>query len=427
MPENHETSRPTEPAALRTVPLTLIAGVAERGSQELAAAFRAVPGTAVVHHNLRQVTEGVVRRRLQLGPKEQLTVLELAHGCVSCTLREDLLPLLRRLSQLPEVSRIVVRLDEAMEPEPVCYAMENVLVGDLPVTDFVELDGIITVLDLATWLEDATGDDPLTERGLIASPEDERTLAQVLLAQVEFADVLVLDGQAPDGWTAAKTTAVLDRVAASVPRIPLAGLSAEAALAAVPETARLGELTDMHGPLLRGQPPLGADCGVSTVLYSSRRPFHPERLHDALDVLLDGVVRTRGRVWVASQMDTALWMESAGGGLGIGQAGAWLAAEDGPAWEDVSAERSAMASLMWDPRFGDRGQDLVIVTHRATPQEIEDALDAALLTDDELAAGPEVWAAYPDPFVEWHSEPCEDTEVPDSHADAQTRGSTENP
>lgn len=415
------------PDPLRRVPLTLIAGMSEPASQELAAAFRALPGTAVVHHNLRQVTEGIVRRRLQLGPREQLSVLELAHGCVSCTLRQDLLPLLRRLSQLPEVARIVVRLDEAMEPEPVCYALENVLVGDRPVADFVSLNGIFTVIDVATWLDDATGEDLLEERGLIAGPEDERTLAQVLISQVEFADVLIHSGTAPDAWTASKTSAVLDRLAAGVPRIALGGLDATMALSAVPATARLGALTDMHGPLLRGQPPLGADCGVSTLLYSARRPFHPARLHDAIEVLLDGVVRTRGRAWVASQPDAALWIESAGGGLGIGRAGTWLAADDGPDWEDVTPERRAMASLRWDPRFGDRAQDLVVITYLRSPGDIEDALDAALLTDDELAAGPSVWATYEDPFDEWHTEPCEDAEVSDSRADAGTRRPEDSP
>ncbi len=415
MLDNPDTPRP---APTGRVPLSLIAGISEAVSAELAAAFRALPGTAVVHHNLRQVTEGVVRRRLQLGQRDQVTALELAHGCVSCTLREDLLPLLRRLAQMPEVQRIAVRLDEAMEPEPVCYALQNVLVGDRLITDFVDLDGVFTAIDRATWFEDATGDLLLEDRGLIASPEDGRTLAQVAIAQVEFADVVVQTRQSPDAWTATRTDAVLDRLAAGVPRVSMAGLDAPGALAAIPADARGGELTDMHGRLLRGQPPLGSDCGVSTLLFSARRPFHPERFHDAIEVLLDGVVRTRGRAWVASQPDVAFWVESAGGGLGIGQAGAWLAADDGPDWDDVPAERRAMAALRWDPRFGDRAQDLVVITHRATPEEIESALTGALLTDHELAEGPAVWANYPDPFGTWHAEPCEDTDVPEGRADA---------
>lgn len=413
MLDDHDTPSPTP---TRQVPLTLISGMATTAADHLAAAFRAMPGTAVVHHNLRQVTHGVVRRLLQFGAHEEATVLELAHGCVSCTLREDLLPLLRSLAQRPQVTRIAVRLDEAMEPEPVCYALEHMLVGDRPVSEFVDLDAVLTAIDLASWLEDATGDTTLADHGMIASPEDERTLAQVLISQAEFADVLIHHGAAPDAWTAARTDAVLDRLAPGVPRIPLAGLHAASALAAVPATARRGELTDMHGRLLRGEPPLEPECGVSTLLYSDPRPFHPQRLHEAIDILLDGVVRTRGRIWVASQPDAALWMESAGGGLGIGHAGPWLASSNGPDWEQVGPERAAMASLRWHPRFGDRHQELLVISHRASPDEIEHALNEALLTDAELGAGPEIWATYPDPFGEWHTEPCADTEVPDTRS-----------
>lgn len=399
-------------------PLVLISGLARQPSTALADRFRAMPGTAVVGYCLREVTHGVVRRRLQHGPRDQLSVLELAHGCVSCTLREDMLPLLRLLAQRPEVERIVVRLDEAMEPEPVCHGLQNFLLGDRSIDEFVDLEAVITVIDDATWFADATGDDSLAERGLVANPDDDRTLAQVAISQVEFADLLVCAGQPPDTWTAARAQAVLDRVAPGTPRLPLHRLSARHVLAAVASDARRGELTDLHGPLLRGQPPLGTDCGVATVLFTDHRPFHPQRLHDAIDVLLDGVVRTRGRAWVASQPENALWIESAGGGLGIGHAGAWLAAADGPSWDDLSAERRALASLRWHPVFGDRAQELVIVTHRTPPGDIDAALTRALLTPEEIAAGPEVWALYHDPFGAWHTEPCEDTEIPDGRTDA---------
>lgn len=384
------------------MPLTLISGLVPAATADLAEQVRAArPGTAVVHHDLREIGSGVVRRRLQLGVRDETTVLELAHGCVSCTLREDLLPLLRRLAGTSGVRHIVVRLDEAMEPEPVCWAIRHVLVGDRPVSDFVTIDGVHTVLDRGTWLADATGADTLAERGLQASQDDERTVAQVALSQAEFADVLVLTGAA-DAWTDAKTAAVLDRVAPAAWRT--------SRLAEVPAGARRGQVTDMHGPLLHGEPPLGADCGVATLLFRVQRPFHPQRLHDALDVLLDGAVRTRGRVWVASQPDVALWLESAGGGLGVGHAGPWLAAPDGPGWTDVSPERRTLASLRWHPVFGDRASEVFVVTDQATPAEIEAALSAALLTDAELAAGRREWLSYEDPFGAWHEEPCGDAD-----------------
>jgi G3E family GTPase len=410
------------------VPLFLISGLAPVPNGELADLLRAgEPGTAVVHHDLRQITEGIVRRRVQLGSRDQLTVLELAHGCVSCTLREDLLPLLRKLARMPQVTRIVIRLDEAMEPEPVSWAIDHVLVGETPVCEDVDLQATFAVIDRRTWLADTTGDETLAERGIRASPEDDRTVAHVAISQAEFSDVLVLTGTPGDAWIGAKGAAILDRVAPSLPRVEMSTVDAAALLAAVPEDARRGEVTDMHGPLLRGQPPLQADCGVAVLVFTAQRPFHPERLHDAIDVLLDGVVRTRGRAWVASQPDVALWIESAGGGLGIGHAGPWLDAPDGPAWEDVSPERRTMASLRWDPEFGDRAQEIVVVTDQATPDEVDAALRGALLTDGEMAAGKEVWLTYSDPFGEWHEEPCEDTEVdPTKHDANASNGKDEN-
>ncbi|GAA1977630.1 ribosome hibernation factor-recruiting GTPase MRF [Amycolatopsis minnesotensis] len=406
------------------VPLTVLSGLAPGPSSALADALHLGDArTAVVHHDLRQIGAGVVRRRLRLGPRDQLTALELAHGCVSCTLREDLLPLLRRLARMPGVGRIVLHLDEAMEPEPVSWAIENVLVGDRPVSEDVVIEAVVTVLDTACWLADATGDETLDERGLIASPEDERTVAQVLLSQAEFADVLVLSGVPADGWSAAKANAILERLAPAATRIDLSALDTDVAAklrAAVPANARRGRVTDMHGPLLTGEPPLHPDCGIALFTFTATRPFHPGRLHDAIDVLLDGVVRTRGRLWVASQPDIAFYLESAGGGLGIGHAGPWLASPDGPSWEEVSPERRTLASLRWDPVHGDRAQEIVVLTDRAAPEEIEAALSGALLTDDELADGPSAWRAYPDPFGEWHEEPCEDTEVPESTVEASS-------
>ncbi|QRP49619.1 ribosome hibernation factor-recruiting GTPase MRF [Amycolatopsis sp. FDAARGOS 1241] len=404
------------------VPLVLVSGLAADPDDELAELLRrAGPGVAVVHHDLRQIGSGVVRRRIRLGAREELTALELAHGCVNCTLREDLLPLLRRLARRPDVDRIVVRLDEAMEPEPVSWAIANVLVGDRPVSDDVGIEAVYTVVDCATWLADASGDELLLERGLQGSPEDERTVAQVALAQVEFADVLVLAGAAPDAWCAAKSAAVLDRVAPSVPRVELSRTDAAALLAAVPERARRGEVTDLHGALLRGQPPLHAECGIEVLTFTAQRPFHPERLHEAIDTLLGGVVRTRGRVWVASRPDVAFWLESAGGGLALGHAGPWLASPHGPDWADVSPERRTLASLRWHEVWGDRAQELVVVTDLAAPRDLEDALRGALLTDEELADGEAAWRSYPDPFGERHEDPCDATEEQDRHVSAANR------
>ncbi|WP_037110616.1 GTP-binding protein, partial [Rhodococcoides fascians] len=188
-------------------------------------------------------------------------------------------------------------------------------------------------------------------------------------------------------------------------------LDADALVAAVPLGARRGAVTDAHSPLLRGEPPLTADCGVTLVEFSATRPFHPERLHEAIDVLLDGVVTARGRAWVATQPDEALWIESAGGGLRVASAGKWLAAMTPEEQDGVDTSRRAMAALRWNDEFGDRDTSLVVLVHAADPSEIDRTLQWALVSDDEMTDR-QAWAEWNDPFGQWHEDPCETTESP---------------
>lgn len=128
-------------------------------------------------------------------------------------------------------------------------------------------------------------------------------------------------------------------------------------------------------------------------------------------MLLDGVVRAKGRVWVASQPDVVLYLESAGGGLQVGSAGAWLAhrAPVDPVWDTVDAQRRALAALRWDPEHGDRDTELVVLCHATDPADVLAALTGALLTDEEMALGQGEWTTWVDPFADHHCDPCTDT------------------
>ncbi|WP_394620671.1 CobW family GTP-binding protein [Lentzea sp. JNUCC 0626] len=313
--------------------------------------WRASPESSLVRHDLSGLAEGVVRRWRD----GTLTVLELAHGCVSCTLRLDLVPLLEGID-----GRVIVHLDPMLEPEAVCFALAE--------TE-VEVEAVVTVVDTATWLDDATGTDSLADRGMRAAENDERTVAQVVVGQAEFADALVLTGE-----PGPVLTAVLDRLSPTAPR-RLATDDVAALLHALPPSARRGELDDGFGSLLFGRPPLEPAHGVSVVHFTDRRPFHPMRLHDCIGVLLEGVVRVRGRVWIASQPDAALWLESAGGGLRVGNLGPWE---------------------------GEQDQEVVVITQSADPAHITAALRSALVTDEELGLITEL--DFADPFTDWHEE-----------------------
>ncbi|OZC72829.1 cobalamin biosynthesis protein CobW [Rhodococcus sp. 15-725-2-2b] len=390
------------------------------------------PGTVAVRHDLSRVAEGVVRRTLSvLGEEPRESILELAHGCVSCTLREDLLPLLRALSTRSNVDRIVLAMDPALEPEALCWAVDNVVVAgvvgriDGPASRDVRIEAVVDCLDAATWLADATGDDAMADRGVVASGDDDRTVAQLVVGQVDYADALVVTaGSDVDAWERARLAAVLARLAPNAPVVWVsqdALVDAPTLLASVPADARRGAISDAHSPLLRGQPPLTVDCGITLVEFTATRPFHPERFHEAIDVLLDGVVTARGRAWVATQPDEALWIESAGGGLRVASAGKWLATMTPEQQDRVDATRRAMSALRWDEKFGDRDTSLVILVHEADPTEIDRTLQWALVSDDEMA-DPAAWSTWNDPFGHWHEDPCESSESPYAE---QSREATE--
>jgi G3E family GTPase len=356
------------------------------------------PGTVVVSHRFDgQVvvrTVAILRRghvELSQWP------LELAGGCVGCTTRTDLLILLRRLHRRDDVDRIVVQLQPWLEPAPVCWAVDNVAVHvgpgyvDGPAGRDVRIEAVITCIDTADWLSKALGDDDL---------DDGRTVAQVVVDQAEFADALVLTEPEPTTLAVLRRLAPLARITVGTERLPVALANLEA-------DARRGREQSPHDPLLAGQPPLRPDGAVRLIEFNARRPFHPQRLHHAIDDLLDGVVRLRGRAWLASQPDAVVWVESAGGGLRVGHAGQWLAAMSASRRAYAAPERTALAALQWDDRFGDRHIALTALVCGADPAAVTAALRGALLTDHELAR-PHAWADYPDPFGDWHEDPCED-------------------
>jgi G3E family GTPase len=377
------------------IPVILVAGQAD--TDPVVGAMLRTPGTLVVEHRF----DGHVVRRTTVTLQEGVlttaeSALELAHGCVSCTIRNDLLVLLRQLHRREDVDRIVVHLAPWLEPEPICVAINHVRIRvapgyvDGPAALDVAIAAVVTCVDSSVWLSQALGD---------AELDDGRTQAQVVIGQAEFADVVVLNR--PDPYV----VGVLRRLSPRA-RIRVGADGIEHALDNLVPDPRRGRSDDPHGPLLAGQPPLDSRGPVKLVEFNARRPFHPQRLHACLDLLLDGVIRTRGRLWLASQPEQAMWMESAGGGLRVSSAGKWLAALTGPELADIDAERRVFAELTWDDRYGDRHTAMTVLVYSAHPAEILDAVNGALLTDDELRI-PQDWIHYDDPFGDWHEDPCE--------------------
>ncbi|WJK36337.1 GTP-binding protein [Solwaraspora sp. WMMA2065] len=368
----------------------------------------------VVCHDISAIRSGRVRRTVR-GAEGLIedTAVELVHGCVSCTLREDILPTLTRLAGQHPAHGIVLVLPTVVEPEAVAAACAHCLVDGAPVTDVVRFDSYVTVVDAASLLDDLTSTDDLRDRQLHAADDDHRAVAEVVVRQIEYADTVVSWERSGDPFEQARLSALLYRLAPWARHLEIGAKHDTGPQ----DTGQHGDLaaallrTGRHDPAAPG--PLGralegfpiavhapdSDCGVVSLLFETRRPFHPQRLHDALEDLTEDLLRGRGQLWIASQPDAVVGFEFAGGGVAMGSLGYWLAALPADRWGEASDYRRIAADLSWDPYYGDRRTALAFVGLRVDATALTDLLTACLLTDDEIADGFDRWRDLPDPFA----------------------------
>ncbi|GAB2576196.1 GTP-binding protein [Streptomyces capparidis] len=361
------------------LPVVLVAGLHERTRQDAVwELLRTVPGSVVLHHDLSAAPDGTVRRVV----RDASRVLDtgdapLVNDCACCALREDLVPELLRLAELGTCRLAVVELWDSVEPR----AMAEIVAA----RDGLRLTGVVTALDPSLLLPYLSCGDDLSEVGLAAAPTDERTVADTLVRQLEYAPVLALAADAsPDPGD----LALLRQLHPTAHRVPLGrGLLAPAALAGFDTEAA----ADRQHPACALLPQEADEHGVSTLVWHRVRPFHPGRLHDALEDITCAAARSRGRLWLADRPDTLLSWDAAGGALCVEEAGPWLAALPDAAWELVPPVRRAAAAVDWHPEHGDRAQHLAFTSPDLDRDNLTALLDSCLLTDEEYAAGPAAW------------------------------------
>ncbi|MER7332706.1 MULTISPECIES: GTP-binding protein [unclassified Micromonospora] len=389
--------------------LTVLSGFWPAATYAVARALLAAdPSLLLVRHDLADLGTGAVHRVVRDGSGLlEDARISLTHGCVSCALREDALPTLARLARTQPHRGLVLMLPEVVEPEAVAAVCAHHLVDGAPLTDLVDVDSYVTVVDAEHLLDGLASTDDLKTLGIHAADNDDRALADVIVRQIEYADTLVLWGQSREGaYDTSRLSVLLDRMVPWATQVRVDGDLVDAAaltrqlrgnrrhhLEAPPVLARglEGRTVGAHEP----QP----DCGVVSVVFRARRPFHPRRLHDVLEEVNAEVIRSRGHLWLASQPETVLAWDFAGGGLGLGSLGRWLAALPDRHWDEVSDHRRLAATLNWDPYYGDRHQHLVFVGLDLDPAALHRTLARCLLADAELADGEDVWRTYDDPFT----------------------------
>lgn len=332
-------------------------------------------------------------------------IVEMTNGCICCTLREDLLIEVSRLAREGRFDYLVVESTGISEPLPVAMTFTFEDETGCSLSDVARLDTMVTLVDATTFLEHLRSGGDLSALGLEVDEKDERTLADLLIDQVEFADVLVLNKV--DRVTqeeVASLEALLRRFnpaaeifCAEYSKVPLeAILNTELFDLEKAESSPgwLRELESEHTPETE-------EYGVSSHVYRAWRPFHPERLALALGLEWKGVLRAKGFFWLATRNDqVGLWAQ-VGESLRLDPMGNWWACdypgETPPQHEDVGD----YLKTRWRPPFGDRRQELVFIGLDFDQEWIDRELDQALLTDEEMAKGASGWALFPDPLPGW--------------------------
>ncbi|MFB7277314.1 CobW family GTP-binding protein [Streptomyces hydrogenans] len=370
------------------LPVVIVAGLHAAARTEVVdRLLETVPGSVALHHDLAGAPDGSVLRVIRdAGGTVSRGETPLVNDCACCALREDLVPELERMADGGTTRLAVVELWDSVEPK----AMAEVIAGHGG--DRLALTNVITAVDPALVLPYLANGDDLAEGGLAAAATDRRTVGDTWARQLEYAPVLaVVDSDEADDEDRA-LLAQLHPTARHVPadsgelaRVALAGFDVEAAAAAQhPACALLPQEAD--------------EAGVATLVWRRHRPFHPERLYEALEDLCCAAARSRGRFWLADRPDTLLGWDAAGGALCVESAGPWLASLPDAAWELVPPVRRAAAALDWHPDHGDRCQHLVFTSPGLDRAGLERLLDSCLLTDAEYASGREAWKRLPAAF-----------------------------
>ncbi len=335
-------------------------------------------------------------------------LVEMTNGCICCTLREDLIIEVDRLAREGRFDHLLIESTGIGEPMPVAATFSFRDEEGKSLADMAQIDTMVTVVDAANFLKDFDSKDDLRERQMGMSDEDERTIVDLLTDQVEFANVIVIN----------KCDLVSDADAARLEGI-LRSLNPDARLIRVAHgqvdpTHILGtglfdedRASRMPGWVkeLNGEHvPETEEYGIGSFVYRRRVPFHPQRLMDALQGGFKGVVRSKGYLWIATRPQYCGVWSQAGSSLQIDRAGRWFAAVPKDRWPE-DPETLEWIEGNWDPTVGDCRQEIVFIGVQMDQAAIESTLDAALLSDAEIAAGVESWATLDDPIPSW--EPAE--------------------
>ncbi len=346
-------------------------------------------------------------------------LVEMQNGCICCTLREDLLKEVGKLAKARKFDYLLIESTGISEPLPVAETFTFTDTDGKTLSKVARLDTMVTVVDAKNFLRDFKQSDSLKKRRAALNADDERTVTDLLIDQVEFCDVIVLNKT--DLVTAAQQKSLRAILTKLNPRAHIAESEhGRVPLKEVLDTGRFDFAAAQQAPgwmkVMRGEEQSEKEeYGIGSFVYRVRRPFHPQRFWKFLHQDWRGLRRSKGYFWLATRMEHAgLWQQA--GSTGVHKcAGFWWAAVDKKYWPTDKASLAEIKRLSEKPH-GDRRQELVFIGQQFEEKKMRAALDKCLLTSCEMVVGPEGWTQLPDPFPEWKQlEPVNVNEAPYGH------------
>ncbi|NOT79987.1 MAG: GTP-binding protein [Bacteriovoracaceae bacterium] len=334
-------------------------------------------------------------------------LVEMSNGCICCTLREDLLVEIRKLAEEKKFDYLVIESTGISEPLPVAETFTFKAEDGYSLGDFAQLDTMVTVVDGLNFFNDYMETADLKDRKMELSELDTRTITDLLLSQVEFANVILLNKI--DLISLEEKLSVLGIIRKLNPKaVIIETRNSEVDLSSILNTGLFNFNDAINSPgwmqELRGHETKETEeYGISSFVFKNPKPFHPERFWTLINSVPRNFIRVKGFFWIITQPHLIGLWSKAGRMSTLEVKGLWLAAQDLTAL-GIDEKDAEELKVGWDSMFGDRSQELVFIGKDLDQNKKEsmlEALNACLMTIGEMNLGKEFWDQYAnDPFKE---------------------------